>query len=42
MTRYTLQNRGMARTPLSQARQLHLNAWIKVAYPQFATEPVWA
>jgi len=39
MPGYTMQSQGMARTPLPQALQLHLT---KVAYLQFATEPVWA
>ena len=39
---YKMQSQGTARTPIPQARRLHLSAWKKVAYPQFATEPVWA
>jgi len=42
MPGYTMQSRGTARTSLPQARRLHLTAWKKVAYPQFATVPVWA
>jgi hypothetical protein len=42
MPGYRMQSRDTARTPLSQTRRLHLSAWQKSPYLQFATEPAWA